>query len=481
MKKLSDIFSVLTNTEKDYPLLIEVLNQQPQNEDDFFAIMDIARYVKNNYMYHKGELEAKLLSLDKEIFSYLESKVNTKNSKRDWDSMLFYLDKISNYFRITNNVLIFDSIEDFYLYCMLFPQKPVRLMFGIEHWYYLKRGIVYRHKKDYENAILNLQNSIKCAPMSMTPYEELIATYFEQGDYQSAKKVLDNYYVFCRVPMHLGVYYYYLSLYYYYQKNTFVTHICIWYALRFDLSLAMRNSLIEKLTEIMDNKNVVLDAFGMADYKSLNANNIPAWYSTEILNATLNMYKACFVSAKGEVAHFKKNIRARLLLYKLSAYVEQIETNASTQDYMFLLNGSMISLKVDKNWQIIYENGEVTNGVVLELANAEKTLTVNITKSTDNFDEQYNQEITKIKKSGCDIKNEQKITMINKRDVRSIDAYFGDNSKTKLMYLTINDYFITISFSSKNDFDNEKELLEISNSIKTFNNIEKIQKMGKFL
>ncbi len=481
MKKLSDIFTTLTHTDKDFPMLLDMLNQPTPAEDDFFAVMDIAKYIKDNYMYHGTQLEIKLLNLDKEIFAYLESKVNIKNSKRDWDGMLFYLDKVNYYFTISKDVLIFDGVEDFYLYSMLFPKKRIRLSFGIEHWYFLKRGVAYKHKQDFKNAISNFENAIKCAPMSMSPYEELIGVYFEKGDVDKGKEILDKFYTLCRTPYHLGVFYYYTALYYYQKGNLFVSHICIWYALRFDISLAMRNTLVEKLTDIMSNDNLIVGAFGTLGYESLNANSIPAWYSKEILNASLDMYKACFMSSLAEVKSFKKSLRKKLMQYKLSAYVERIETNAETDKYMFLLEEPSISLKVDKKWQIIYENGETINSVVLELLSEQDTLTVSIFKTSDELNTLYNEEIKKMISSGCEIKNEQQITSINKKTIRSADVYMGPKFRMKLIYLKIGDNFVVLSLVSKDNSTKGNSLLQVANSIKSYNNIEKITKRGKFL
>lgn len=481
MKKLSDIYTTLTQSEKDFPLFLDLLNQPTPTEDDLFAIMDIAKFVKDNYMYHGGQLEVKLLNLDKEIFAYIESKVNIKNSKRDWDGMLFYLDKLAYYFPISKDVLIFDGVEDFTLYSMIFPQKHIRLSFGIEHWYFLKRGVAYRHKEDYKNAIQNFNNAIKCAPMSMIPYEELIGTYFDKDDINSAKIVLDKYYKFARTSYHLGVFYYYTALYYYKKNNYFVAYICIWYALRFDLTLAMRNSLAEKLSEIMSNESLIVGAFGTIEYKSLNANKIPVWYSLEILNASIEMYKACILSPLEEFKSLKKSLRKKLIQYKLSAYVEKIETNANSNKYMFLFDLPSLSLKVDKNWQIIYENNETVDGVMLELENGQDTMTVIMRKSTSQLDILYNEEMEKTKKSGCKIKSEQQITTINKTNLRIVDLYFDSSLNMKFMYLKIGEMFIIISLVSKDNTGGERTLLEVANSIKQYNNIEKITKMGKFL
>ncbi len=481
MKKLADIFSQLTHTDKDFPLFLDVLDQKASNEDDFFAIMDIAKYVKDNYLYHGSKLESKILNLDKEVFAYLESKVNKKNAKRDWNGMLFYLDKVEHYFPISKDVTIFDGVEDFYLYSMLFPKKRIRLCFGIEHWFFLKKGVAYRHKEDYKNAILNFENSIKCAPLSMIPYEELIATYFETHDYDSAKTVLDKYHMFARTFYHLGVFYYYTALYYYEKHNYFVAHACIWYALGFDLSLSMRNSLLEKLNEIMKNQTLVFGAFGsVSGAKALTANNVPVWFSKNILTATLDMYKASFVSRIQELKQFKKSVRRKLMLYKLSAYVEQIETNMDSNQYMFLLNLPSIALTIDKNWQVVYENDE-SYGIVLELENADDTLTVGVKKSEKTLDELYQGELDQILSSGCKLKNQTQLTTIKNGDLKIADVVMGQNFNMKILFVKKGDYLVTFSLMSKNDHDNEKFLLNIASTIKFYNNIDKITTLGRFL
>ena len=481
MKKLADIFSQLTHTDKDFPLLIEVLDQKSSTEDEFFAIMDIAKYVKDNYLYHGSNIEQKILKLDKEVFAYLESKVNKKNAKRDWNGMLFYLDKVEHYFPISKDVTIFDSVEDFYLYSMLFPKKHIKLCFGIEHWFFLKKGVAYRHKEDFKNAIQNFEYSIKSAPLSMPPYEELIGTYFENHDYDSAKVVLDKYYMFARTFYQLGIFYYYNALYYYQKGNYFVAHACIWYALGFDLSLAMRNSLLEKLNEIIGKQNLVLGAFGaVSGAKALQANNVPVWFSKQILLATLDMYKSSFVSRIPELKQFKKSVRRKLMLYKLSAYVEQIETNMDSNQYMFLLNLPSISLKIDKNWQLVYENNE-NFGVALELENSNDTLTVSVSKTIKDFDELYKEELDKILSSGCELKNQRDLTTIKNKNIKIADVVLGQDFNMKILYLKFGDYLLTLSYVSKQQLNNDNLLLTIANSMKFYNNIDKITKMGRFL
>ena len=52
MKKLADFFASLTNTDEDFPFLLDMLNQPSSTEEDFFAKIDIAKYIKDNYICH---------------------------------------------------------------------------------------------------------------------------------------------------------------------------------------------------------------------------------------------------------------------------------------------------------------------------------------------------------------------------------------------------------------------------------------------
>ncbi len=479
MKKLADFFASLTNTDEDFPFLLDMLNQPSSTEEDFFAKIDIAKYIKDNYIYHGTMLEKKILDLDKEIFSYLESKINVKNSKRDWDGMLFYLDKVNNYFNVSKNVLIFDSLDDFYIFSLLNPKKNIKLIFGIEHWYFLKRGVAYRHKEDYKNAILNFENAIKCAPMSMTLYEEYLGCLFESGEYERAKKILEQYHRYCRSQYHLGVYFYFTSLYYFKQKNYFVTHACIWYALKFDITLAMKNSLVEMLTQIMSNNELVLDAFGVKVYETLGKNDIPVWFDIDMMYANLDMYKSCVLSPLAEMKALRKTVRKRLIQFKLLPYVEQIEVNLETKDHIILLNNSSLSLKLDKEWQIIYQNDDTESGVLLELEKDEDFLTISAKVDNNAFDDLYNDEIKGFIVSGCEIKNEREYFTINKKNIKIFDVYLKQNYNSSVMCLKVKNKFLIFRLV-KNSDEEDKFFIKLSNSVKIYNNIEKIVKMGQF-
>ena len=479
MKTLDEIKQTLSgNLDVDLDLLYNEITKQTDNETDFFNQMQICKYMKSlcdTYSNKSAVYLQKINKLEKEFFAYIESKVNIKNGKKQWDNMLYYLNIAFDYFDITDNKLVFDTFEDYFVFATLNPNSfPVKFTTGIEGWLYYKRAIAYKNLKNYDMAIKDFNSCKKCSPMSYPAYFELCNCYLELKDYVNLKIVLDNSYKIIKSLEDLGSYYYLYSFYYLNKHNYQLAKACALYSLKFNISLVMRNKIVELLNNIISDKNIVTDVFNNLPEQILKKQKLPLWFAKEILASYLIMYKSCINNIIND-KNLQKNIYKKLMMFRLKAYIEQIETNETTSQNMYMFEEYEFYLKLDKNWKVVFQKDdkELIEGSIMECVFNDDTLSFVIDKNKENYDLDYlyKENLETLKEAGFNIIQENTYSTITKKNIKSIVV--GSKEQNVLMdfMLLDNNYLLIISTNQSNGSDKQKLLLKIINTIRSFKSI----------
>ena len=95
MKKLHEIIeSFCGDPEKDFALLVDTLNEEPQNEEEYFDKLEMAKLLKKfceeNVDIFKDYKEL-LVKIDIEFFEYYAKKFNSYISQKKYEMALFYV------------------------------------------------------------------------------------------------------------------------------------------------------------------------------------------------------------------------------------------------------------------------------------------------------------------------------------------------------------------------------------------------------
>lgn len=478
MKTLQEVKNILTQDEiENLNILLREIDNSYETEEEIFNLMDICKFTKQNFRnYNRNtELFHKIGQLDKDFFKYIESKVNKKNAKKQWQSMIDYLLKLKEYFDISDNSLVFDDFEDYFLYSTMNSKTPLPFKIGIEGWFFFKLGLAQRNLKQYDMAIESLHSCLKCSPMTFWAYVELLNCYLETNNLNEFKQSLDKSHTIVKSSVELGYYYYYSAIYYYKLNNYQVAKSCVIMATKFELNFVVKNKLAEIFKDITESKNILTNIFITEPEKVLIKNNIPVWYSEQIMIASLVLYKACVTKAivNNQILN---SVKKKLELYNLDAYKEQIDTNEFTDETMYLFENYKISVKLNKKWKLRYriDNSEIKQGSILEAIDGNNTVTIVIDKNLDNLDFEtlYYYNITNLKISGFTIINENNFTNINKKNIKTIIVDHKNDQNIYMVFTYVNNFLIIVSSNiTTNIEDTKKELLKITDSINTFNSI----------
>lgn len=471
MKKLQSILEELSGDNKDADLniLINEAKEKVNTEQELYDRMEICKYIKINYNYQQNSvIYAQIGNFDREFFKYIESKVNFKNGKKQWNLMLDYINRVYDYFDISDDEVIFDTFEDYFLYLTMNP-NIVNLKFkqGIEGWIFYKRAIAYRNLKHYNLAINDLYSGIKCSPMSFAIYEELFKCYLKIKDYNKLKECLNLSYKIAKTSNDLSVFYYYMAQYYYKTNNLQVAKACAVYATKFDINFIQKNQLIEMFNTIVNMDNLVTDVFVARTEEVLKKHNIPIWYSQEMMLATILCYKTCVTKVIDN--NMLKNLsRKRLITYRLNGYIEQIDTNEYTDQNMVLYENYEFSVKLSKKWKIIYkvDNNSLEQGTILDAINGDDTLTIVMDKNINGLDFEtiFNENIKDLNEHKINTEVLHEVTTITKKIIKRVIVNKDDKSVVMNFFMFNNKMFII----SASKMDYEKEIYKIINSFKTF-------------
>ena len=475
MRTLNDLQQLLSGfKEYDFKLFYSVLCEKINSENDLLSKMQICKFIKLKYEYEKNEVFDKIFDLEKQFFKFIENKVNLKYGKKQWQKMIFYLDSMCNYFELDDESVSFDSFYDYFLYITMYPEQTKDLQFkmGIEGWVHFKYGIAYRNLKKYDLAEIQLLTCIKCSPMSFVAYDELFKVAYEQGDYESLKKYLDLGYKIAKTNQDLGSYFYYYALYAYRCNNYQLTKALCQISLNFDMLPAQRNKLLEIFQAIMESDKIISTAFVASPNKILTQNNVPDWFSYEIMMSTLVLYKAC-LSKLIENKTIQSAARKSLMFYKLKDYVSQVETNVLTNENMYMLEDCGVSVKLNKKWQVRYKSTEIdTAGIILEAVDGDCTLTIIFDKNINKYDfkKLCKDNLKKLKVANFETLDPREIHTINDKNILSVIV----DKKVCMMFTQVNDKFFIVSIDVNSDKKERiKELYKIIDSLRPFTSINR--------
>lgn len=481
MKSLNELQEDLTgNKEVDFDLIYNEMCSQVYEEQDFFKQMELCKFLKKNcetYSLKSSIYLQKINQLEKEFFTYIEKKVNLKNSKKQWDNMIYYLNIAFDYFDINNKVIIFDNFEDYFIYSTLnIKGEKYNFTSGINGWLYYKRAFAYKNLKIYDKAIDDLQSCIKCSPMSFMPFELLANCYLDLKDCDNLKKCLEDSYKIIKTFEDLGCYYFYYAQYFYLCKNFQMVKACAFYGLKFNLSLNMKNKIVGLINEILADKFVVTDAFNMLPEELLLKKNIPTWFSKDIMISYLVLYKAC-VRNVVDNKNLKNSVRKKLYQFKLNAYAQQIEINETTNENMYLFENLGFCCKLSKNWQVIYinENKNLKDGTLMQCINNDDSISfvVDVNSQKYSLEYLYNMNIETLKNSGFTFIKQKDIFTINKNTIKSLIVKSKSNKKVLMNFLMLdNNILLILSTNMQNDDSSDKLLLNIIKTIQIYKPIK---------
>ncbi len=480
MKTLEEIKQTLSgNLDIDLDLLYNEIIKQTDNEKDYFSQMQICKYMKSlcdTYSNKSVIYLQKINKLEKEFFAYIESKVNIKNGKKQWDNMIYYLNIAYDYFDVTDNKLVFDNFEDFFIFATLHPNSfPIKFTTGIEGWLYYRRAIAYKNLKNYDMAIKDFNSCIKCSPMSYPAYFELCNCYLELKDFVNLKIVLDKSYNIIKSMEDLGAYYFLYSYYYYNNNNYQLSKACALYSLKFNLSFVMRNKILELLNNILLNNKVVTDAFNNLPEQVLSKQKLPLWFSKEIMASYLIMYKSCINNIIDD-KNLRKNVRKKLMMYKLKDYVLQIETNETTTQNMYMFEQYEFYFKLDKKWKVVFQKDDpsLIEGAIFECVYNNDTLSFVIDRNKEKYDFEYlyQQNLKTLKNSRFGIIQESSFSTIGKKNIKSVIIGSNDKQNVLMNFILLdNNILLIISTNQSNEIDKQKLLLNIISTIQDFKSI----------
>ena len=445
-------------------------------EEDLMSKMEICKYIKDNYQFEKNEVFDKIFDLEKQFFKYIEKKVNLKYGKKQWQKMIDYLDILSKYFALDETNIVFDSFYDYFLYISMNPQTTKGLVFkmGIEGWAYFKYGVAYSRLKRYDLAENNLNCCIKCSPMSFVAYDELLKIAYIQKDFQKLKRYLDNSHKLVKTSQDLGTFYYYYALYTWEMKNYQLTKAICQVAVGLDMLPSARNKLLEIFKDLMESNKVVVNVFATNPDKVLIKNNVPIWFSFDIMLATLMLYKAC-LSKIIDNKSLQLSSRKSLMFYRLQDYVTQIETNVLTNENMFMFENCEVCVKLKKKWQTRYKaEDDVSNGTLLEAIDGNNTLTIVLDKNVQcyDFETLCNENLNTLKRASFKIINCNKIETINGKQIFTAIVENQENTKVCMMFTQIEKMlFVVTTNIGTNKASVIKELYNIIDTLRPFNSI----------
>ena len=473
MRTLTDLQNMLSGFKDfDFKLFYSVLCEKINTEEDFLSKMEICKYIKNNYQYEKNDVFDKIFDLEKQYFKYIENKVNLKYGKKQWQKMIDYLDLACQYFVLDDSNIVFDSFYDYFLYITINPQTTKDLTFkmGIEGWAYFKYGVAYSRLKRYDLAEKNLNCCLKCSPMSFVAYVELFKLSYEQNDFLKLKKYLDKSYNLAKISQDLGSYFYYYTLYAYHCNNYQLAKAICQISMGLDIMPAERNKLLEIFNDVMQSDKIISSVFVTNPVQVLKQNNVPIWFSYEIMSSTLVLYKAC-LSRLIENKTIQSLARKSLNFYRLKDYMAQIETNVLTNQNMYMFENCGISVELNKKWQVRFKSMEnSTAGILLEAVDGDNTLTIIYDSNPNNYD--FNtlcqENLKKLNIANFKTLNQKEIYTINKKNIMS----FIVEEKVCMMFTKVFDKFfiVSIDITSKKE-EKIKELYKIIDTLRPFNSI----------
>ncbi len=480
MKTLDEIKQTLSgNLDVDLDLLYNEITKQTDNETDFFNQMQICKYMKSLCGTYSNKLAIylqKINKLEKEFFAYIEKKVNIKNGKKQWDNMIYYLNIAFEYFEVTDNKLVFDNFENFFIFATLHQNSfPIKFTTGVEGWLYYRRAIAYKNLKNYDMAIKDFKSCLKCSPMSFPAYFELCNSYLELKDFESLKFFLDKSYNIIKSLEDLGAYYYLYSFYFYNKNNYQLAKACALYSLKFNLSFVMRNKILQLLNSILLNDKVVTDAFNNLPEQVLGKHKLPLWFSKNIMASYLIMYKSCINNIINDKT-LQKNVRKKLNMYKLKSYALQIETNETTSQNMYMFEEYEFYFKLDKKWKVVFQKDDssLVEGAIFECIYNDETLSFVIDRNKEKYDLEllYQENLKTLKNSGFEIIKENNFSTITKKNIKSVLVGSGEKQNVLMNFILLdNNILLIISTNQSNETDKQKLLLNIISTIENFKSI----------
>ena len=480
MKSLEELKQNLTNNKsEDLLFLNKYLLENTKTENDFFKKCEICKYMKTLCDGDK-KLTEKYKNVfsfvDVEFFKYIFSRIKAKNSKKQWDLILDYVDKAFWYFDLPKNEISFDDIQDYFLYAMLTEKTNLTFLIGIESWVYSEKANALKNKANYFEAIECLKHSIKCSPMSFQYYNAILSCFIKIKDYNNLLKYLNESYKVIKKQEHLAIYYYYYALYFYYTKKYSLAKCCAVYSTKFNVSFIHKNKLVEIVEDINNNEKIKTPHFKVEPDTLLKKANIPTWYSKEIMLCSLALFQKC-LSKENKDKKLTNQVKKLLVSFNLNDYIKEYETNMLTDQNMYHFDNLKFSLKLSKSWKVIYKSAE-PNAQELTILHAIKnddSLTVYVDKKIekDKFTIYCEYNIQKLIQSGFSIVNQKKFTTLS-----------GYNVNLSLLKITKNYYVYTAFFMLENNNfcnitmtmnsfteQNEKEMFKILSSLNAFYSI----------
>ncbi len=481
METIQEIKNLLTDKQQDNLdfLYNKITSIAGKDENEMFLKSEICKLIveicKETNISNNKYLSV-ILSFDLEFFKFLDKQIKLCKKNKQWEKSLDYIQKLFEYYNINDNYVYFDSIFDFYLYQCVFKTNKVEYKSSVCCYGFYNRSLVYKNLKLNDLAILDLKSCIKCSPMTITPYYELMECYIENNNSNSLKQLLNDYYKIIKTNEELSYFYYYYANYFYILNNYQMCKICCNYAGEFNTNIFFKSKIVKLLTKIYIGNNVVLDLFDYNSKELLKKYEIPSYISVDTIQYMLILYQDC-LEKKIVDKQIKKYLENLIISdYKLTDYADIIYTNSKTENNAVAFDFYNFYIKIDKKWKIIYVNNKkrIKEGVILEaICNNDKISIVIDDNAKCGLEELYNQNIQILKNSGFKVENENSFYSFSGNYIKSIVVKQDNNMGMLMFFVFINNMLCLFSINFENDLKlKTKELIKIVNTITPFNSLK---------
>ena len=483
METIQEIKKRFTNSPQDNLEILydKISSIDAKNEDEMFLKSQICKLMiqicKDTNNSSTKFLTA-ILNFDLEFFKFLSKKIKLLNKQKQWEKSIFYIQKVFEYYNVENNAetIYFDSAFDYYFYQFVFNNNQIQYRSSVCCYAFYNRSIAYKNLNLEDFAINDLKRCIKCSPMTIMPYYELMECYIKNNDTNSLKQLLNDYYKIIKTNEELSYFYYYYAYYFFLINNFQMCKICCNYANEFNANILFKTNIIKLLSKIYIGNNVVLDAFSYKPSEQLQKYNIPLGISLPTIQFMMTLYRNC-LEKKITDRQIKKYVKNLIINdYKMTEYIDIINTNEKTDNKAITFDFYNFYIKINKKWKIIYVNNQqkIKQGVIFEAVNNNDKMSIVIDDQPDfNLDDLYKQNIQTLIDSGFSIKDENDFYNLKRNHIKSVVVSQENNVKMLMFFVFVNNTLCIFSINLEDDLQEKtRELIKVVNSISIFNSLK---------
>lgn len=363
MKKLHEIIeSFCGDPEKDFALLVDTLNEEPQNEEEYFDKLEMAKLLKKfceeNVDIFKDYKEL-LVKIDIEFFEYYAKKFNNYISQKKYEMALFYVNKALWYYDLPQNFISFDSTFDFYVYSMTNPEFKGPFISSGESIIYLNYSTVCLGFEDVEKAIECIKHAIYCSPMNFVYYERAMYIFAKYNYVDELKECLENAYQVAKDDAEFGILQYYYAKYFYLTKKYVLSKVCINLAMQKNFNLNYKKDMMDIISNI--NKTNIITFDFMGDYSTiLKENNVPLNRNPNLFLKSIVLYGKCL---KKEIKDKALQVEAEKISKSFTSpkFIQMYKSSLLSGKEFYLINRTQIYFILDKKWQVMIDNKDKVN------------------------------------------------------------------------------------------------------------------------